>query len=91
MAIRVHEIKIQQYYADSVYFGDKIFEVRYNDRGYQKGDIVRFDVNHCPRHPLNDKQYEITYVLGSFIGLADGYVAFGIKEVPKCEQCESEE
>lgn len=26
------------------------------------------------------------YVLGSFIGLTDGYVAFGIKE-----QCESED
>lgn len=27
------------------------------------------------RHPLYDKEHEITYVLGSFYGLAQGYVA----------------
>lgn len=94
MAIRVHELKIAKEYADSVHFGDKTFEVRLNDRGFQKGDIVRFKpldrlgvVDSF--HPLYDKEYEITYVLGSFVGLAQGYVAFGIKPVP--EQTELEE
>lgn len=89
MAIRVHELKIAKDYADSVYFGDKTFEVRLNDRGFQKGDIVRFkplgESGVCvdTRHPLCDKEYEITYVLGSFYGLAQGYVAFGIKPMPE--------
>ena len=87
MAYRVHELKIDKNYADSVHFGDKNFEVRLNDRGFQKGDIIRFKpltVNGTidTRHLLYNREYEITYVLGSFIGLAQGYVAFGIKELP---------
>ena len=93
MAIRVHELKIAKDYADSVHFGDKTFEVRLNDRGFQKGDIVRFiPLNRLGVedrvHPLYYKEYEITYVLGSFYGLAQGYVAFGIEPMP--EQTESE-
>ena len=89
MAIRVHELKITKEYADSVHSGDKTFEVRLNDRGFQKGDIVRFKplsksgASVDTRHPLYDKEYEITYVLGSFCGLAQGYVAFGIKPMPE--------
>lgn len=89
MAIRVHELKIAKDYADSVYFGGKTFEVRLNDRGFQKGDIIRFmplSKNGAlvdTRHPLYDKEYEITYVLGSFYGLAQGYVAFSIKPLPE--------
>lgn len=83
---RVHRIKINEEYADVVYYGDKLFEVRKNDRGYQKGDIVVFTVVDnlgitARSHPLNDNSYEITYVLGSFYGLAEGYVAFGIRDM----------
>ena len=96
MAIRVHELKIEKDYADSVYFGDKTFEVRLNDRGFQKGDIVKFrplgedGVSIDTRHPLCGKEYEITYVLGSFCGLAQGYVAFGIKPMPEQTEREGE-
>ena len=96
MAIRVHELKITKDYADSVYFGDKTFEVRLNDRGFQKGDIVRFQplsksgASVDTRHPLYDKEYEITYVLGSFYGLAQGYVAFGIKPTPEQTEPQTE-
>ena len=87
MSARVHMLKINEDYADSVLFGDKNFEVRINDRGFQKGDIVHFvpldrtDGSAKDRHFIYTKEYEITYVLGSFRGLADGYVAFGIKEI----------
>ena len=81
----IHEIKIQKEYAQAVYLGQKTFEVRENDRGYQKGDFISFEVMDGmmphPTHPLNDKVYEITYVLGSFCGLAPNYVAFAIKDV----------
>lgn len=93
MAIRVHELKIAKEYADSVYSGDKTFEVRLNDRGYQKGDVVRFmplgknGESVDTRHPLHCKEYEITYVLGSFVGLAQGYIAFGIKPMPDKMDC----
>lgn len=93
MTIRVHELKIEKDYADSVYFGDKNFEVRNNDRGFQKGDKIIFHVlkpsavstHYDEQHPLHNARYEITYVLGSFYGLADGFVAFGIKPIDVSE------
>ena len=36
-----HKIKLREEYADAVFSGDKSFEIRYNDRGYQKGDRIR--------------------------------------------------
>lgn len=80
-----HKIKIDKAYADAVLSGEKPFEVRRDDRGYQKGDCVEFQVmdgmlsDHF--HKLNKKRYKITYVLGSFVGLAPNYVAFGIREI----------
>lgn len=83
-----HEIKIIEHYANAVVSGDKTFEVRKNDRGYQKGDIVRFTVINgrmgmAPQildgHYLNGKEYEITYVLAGFEGLKEGWCVFGIR------------
>ncbi len=78
-----HKIKIFEEFADAIERGDKNFEIRENDRGYQKGDIVRFDVRDkmglVSFHHIDEKAYEITYVLSGW-GLKEGYVAFGIKE-----------
>ena len=90
-----HKIKIEKTYADAVLSGDKTFEVRYDDRGYQKGDVVEFNVidnyDHEINHPLNDKEFEITYVLHGW-GIKDGWCVFGIKEAvehkPECEDCD---
>ena len=81
--MKMHVIKIQQDFADAVFCGDKSFEIRYNDRGYQKGDLIRFrvvDGDEFNRyHKLNDKTYEITYVLSGW-GIYEGYVGIAIKE-----------
>lgn len=78
-----HHIKIQKEFADAVMSGEKTFEIRMNDRGYQKGDLIRFQVMDGyisnTSHPLNDKVYEITYVLSGW-GLCEGYVGLAIKE-----------
>lgn len=79
-----HIIKLQEPFCDPVFHGDKNFEVRFNDRGYQEGDYVKFipvDIygNHFP-HAVEDKLYKITYVLW-YEGVQEGYVVFGIKEV----------
>lgn len=78
-----HRVKIQQEFADAVMSGEKTFEIRMNDRGYQKGDLIRFQVMDGyisnTSHSLNDKVYEITYVLSGW-GLCDGYVGLAIKE-----------
>lgn len=81
-----HKIKILESFADAVVRGDKTFEVRKNDRGYQKGDLVQFtvlyDSDKCEMcsHPLMEQTYEITYVLSGW-GIEDGYVVFGIRKV----------
>ena len=78
---KTHHIKIAEEFADAVLSGDKCFEVRENDRGYQKGDRVCFRVvdkfGISLDHPLNHVAYDITYVLSGW-GLKEGYVVFGI-------------
>ena len=39
-----HELKIQKQWADAKLASEKPFEIRRNDRGFQKGDIVRYKV-----------------------------------------------
>ena len=77
-----HIIKLREEFADAVLNGDKSFEVRINDRGYQKGDTVQFSVvtktGITHHHPIDEMEFEITYVLNGW-GLKDGYVAFAIK------------
>jgi len=84
-----HRIKILKDFANAIFDGDKNFEVRENDRGYQKGDTVYFDVinkNGSEEiHPIRSTPYEITYVLSGW-GLKEGYVAFGIKEKEQLEE-----
>lgn len=81
--MKTHEIKLNYEFCDDVLSGDKSFEIRLNDRGYQKGDHIRFTAFNdglYPSHLINKKVYEITYVLNGF-GLKNGYVAFGIREL----------
>lgn len=60
---QIHDLEIQQEFADVIFTGDKTFEVRYNDRGYQKGDLIRFRVMdgrlEVFYHELNEKTYKI--------------------------------
>lgn len=77
----IHRIKLLETFADAVLDGRKNFEVRENDRGYQRGDLVEFLVinklGNRVNHPLNSKLFEITYVLSGW-GIKDGWVVFGI-------------
>lgn len=80
---KCHHIKLNIEFCNDVLNGDKCFEVRENDRGYQRGDLVRFepyDPRKLCHHPIEDKTYVITYVLNGW-GIKNGYVVFGIKEV----------
>ena len=82
--IMIHEIKLLVTFADAVLDGRKNFEVRENDRGYQRGDQVSFIVvdKHGNRvsHPLEIELFVITYVLSGW-GIKDGYVVFGISKI----------
>lgn len=84
-----HNIKLREQFCDAVYFGDKPFEIRKNDRCYQKGDHIKFIPveNTCQlpfAHPIADKEYEITYVFSGWV-IQQDYVVLGIKEVQNNE------
>lgn len=77
----LHELKLREDFADAITDGRKTFEVRRNDRGFQTGDRVRFNVVDAlgfeTVHPLNRREMRITYVLSGW-GIKEGYVVFGV-------------
>lgn len=81
--IRTHKIKLNEEYCDSVLYGDKKFEVRYNDRGYQTGDGIKFiPVNEygAVNHSIAERTYRITYI-HSGMGVEKDWVVLAIEEV----------
>lgn len=82
-----HELKILSSFVRPILDGSKTFEIRENDRGFQKGDRVQFKVNiddwtrrnSSAVYELEHKVFEITYVINGW-GLENGFVAFGIRE-----------
>lgn len=83
-SMKIHNLKLNYEFCDAVFNGEKTFEIRNNDRGYQKGDRIRFtpvvDGWKEKDHPITKKEYEISYLLNGW-GLDTGYVALAIKEV----------
>lgn len=86
---KIHKIKLSKEFCDEVLNGNKTFEIRYNDKGYQKGDFIKFipvdsDSSLATHwiHPIENALFEITYVINSW-GLKDGFVCLAIKLVNK--------
>ena len=83
----LHKLKILSSFVRPILNGEKTFEIRENDRGFQNGDRVQFKVNpddwtrrnSSPVYELEHKVFEITYVINGW-GLKNGFVAFGIRE-----------
>jgi hypothetical protein len=77
-----HEIKCWSDYFHAICRNEKRFDVRRDDRGYQKGDTVvlkewanRADV---PHFTGNEEQRKIKYILtGGQFGIEPGYVVLG--------------
>lgn len=91
---QVHKLKTLPQYWDAIQRGDKTFDVRRDDRGFQRGDIlelhrmkkgllggyeVELDFNsHEPKYIM---LCEITYILtGGQFGIEPGHVVMGIKK-----------
>ena len=82
---RIHKLKIDVEYFDSVECGDKPFEIRYNDRGYQKGDVVELHTHHGIYRDTSRPILcaEISYVTA--FQQKDGWVVLGLKNVEACK------
>lgn len=89
MRMTTHNIKIQKEFADAIISGDKLFEIRKNDRGYQKGDHIIFrvidELGLSAKHEIDSIEYEITYVINGW-GLKNGFVVFGIKQIVEADK-----
>jgi len=80
-----HKLKSFDPYFNAILRGDKRFEVRKNDRAFQKGDTVSFiSVNKDGEQTgRKSSEYEIMFVLqGGQLGIEPGYCAFGINQKP---------
>lgn len=96
--MKTHNLKLSIEFCDAVLSGEKTFEVRKNDRGFQTGDLIRFiptdgtsyrssdgTVREHAKHEISGHTYKITYILNGW-GIKNGYVVLGIKET-KCNNC----
>ena len=82
-----HNLKIKAEYAKEKLNGTKPFEIRLNDRDFQVGDEVVYNViddNELAKTFAN-KVYEITYITN--YEQKDGYVVFGDKLQKKPRKC----
>lgn len=86
--IHRHVLKLDERFAGEVLRGRKRFEVRFNDRCFQRGDEVKFRIVNNDGEPvkneiaeeLEGRLYRITFVVSGY-GLKEGYVAFGFEEI----------
>lgn len=79
MARQRHDLKILPKYYRDIEKGLKTFEVRFNDRNFQVGDILElkewFGGEYSGRYILAD----ITYILDNTDYCKEGFVILGIK------------
>lgn len=88
-----HKLKTWPVYFDAIERGDKTFEVRRDDRGFQKGDILILQrtQDEFPHHRVvydyggkvaNELRRRIKYVLtGGQFGIEPGYVVMQLEEI----------
>lgn len=75
-----HSLKVEPQYFDALIEGRKTFEVRFNDREFQVGDVLAFleyDKGRYTGAPVFKRT--VSYILtDEFIGLTTGFVCMGL-------------
>ena len=80
-----HKLKVWSDYMDDLLNGKKTFELRFNDRNFQVGDILILE-----EYDKEKKEYlgkslkvEVTYLLDNkvFDAIKDGFVVMSIKPI----------
>lgn len=75
-------LKVSECYHEDITSRKKRFSIRYNDRDYKEGDeYILVFTNGIGILSYPHIHIRITYVLNSFKGLADGYIAFGYEVI----------
>ena len=80
-----HELRIERPFFEAVKSGEKTFELRQNDRGFQKGDrLLLKEIDDIKILTGRGIFVEVTYILNGW-GLLDGFVAMAIKRIEPAE------
>jgi hypothetical protein len=91
--MKEHILKTWADYWDAIERGEKPFEVRRDDRGFQKGDVLVLrrmvkhhthgwieDRSHSDNRP-HDLHRKVTYILtGGQFGIEPGFVVMGLRK-----------
>lgn len=72
----VHDLKIEENYLLNLLSGEKRVEIRFNDRDYQKHDLLKFR-ELLPTGEPYEHLFEIRHI-HSGLGLKEGYVALSV-------------
>lgn len=86
----IHDIKLNNIYAERIVSGKKKFEVRLNDRDYQVGDMLRLNpvsgkVDEIIKYKVITAEIEYVH---SGLGLQENYVILGLKNIGCIETLE---
>lgn len=76
---KVHQIRLLKSYFEDVANGIKTFELRMNDRGYKKGDILEMMEFTDGKYTGRAVRVIVTYILEDYTGIEDGYCIMAIK------------
>lgn len=76
---KVHQIRLTKSYFDDVANGIKTFELRKNDRGYKKGDILEMMEFADGKNTGRMVKVLVTYILEDYTGIEDGYCIMATK------------
>lgn len=80
-SLRIHDLKTIQPFFDDVFYGEKCFEVRKNDRGFQIGDFLHlqeYDVK--TGYSGREVYLKVSYILnGGQFGIEKGYCIMGFE------------
>lgn len=75
----IHNLKLNAKYFDDVMYGFKKFEVRFNDRGFQQGDLLNLREWDGEKYTGRELEAYVDYFIDlGEIGLKD-WVAMGIE------------
>lgn len=99
---RIHELKVATQYFDPLRSGEKCFDVRRDDRGFQRGDVLilrrwgggtrltYLSGDRAVRKNFADTVWRrVTWILtGGQFGIEPGYVVLGLEP---CEALTSED
>jgi len=85
-----HDLKVWPDFFAAIGCGDKTFEIRKNDRGYQIGDLLRLREYEPGPDEYTGREVErtVSYLIsgddpmGYAFGLRAGFVAMGLTEPP---------